>query len=545
MHALRPLDSLPFAGRLNVTLELSIDGTALTINAGDIKKLAFELDLEGFAASASFWVLRDAVSQSDDLIEGFASRSLIETTMTIDRTFDEPGETMDPLVLKGIVVERRVMERAFEELDDVPVMRRLYEIRFVDPAAALWSNHHPAFVGVETTLKQIVEAQLPTQITISSEWEGYETSLPMCAYALGAASFYDWLRWWLDINDVLLRYDAAEQTYSIIDSKPTGDADEFPAPECGELYWVLPEPPRATPRILNTSTEAGTSISTGTNDDALSSLTRDILIRTPVESAGTDRLTLETSRLQGRDAELHGSFTQYPAISMTPGQLMSFESWSTETRYQASQWRILTLVLDAKAQDEDPSRNAGAEFNVYDMTYRFTLEASEDAAWRRRPYVAPTYPFQVEGTIVSEQGEEEEGTYQAYQDETTMLWVYQVYIPLFDVTVSAPYDAQAMPGHFYFPAYKDERVLLGLACTEASIVGFLDWRPGAKLSQDSQGNQLLLGKRDTDETSINHVYEDGNPAFRIERTHGQDRQYVTVEEGLIRFEAFEDEDDST
>jgi len=539
---LPPVDDPHFLGRLNLALTLTIQGKAQQVAAGDIKAFSLELDMEGFRATAGFWVLRNDLSQNTDPIDAFASHASIEVTATLDRYVDEPGKTMEPLTLIGVVVERRVLEWAVPGVGDSPVMRRYYEIAFVDPAAGLWSQHFPAVIAVETTLKQRIEAQLPPSISISSSWRGYEATLPMCAYALGPASFYDWLRWWLDLHDAFLRYDVVENAYTILDQKPSAAAQSFPQQGCGPLRWELPEPPRATLRILNGCTEVGTPIQTGTNDDALASLTRDVLIRTPVANAAAERLTLEGARTRGRDAELHGSFTEFPATRLSPGTVLSFEApWSQETRFRASQWRLLRTKLTATAQDQDPSSDSGAAFNVYDVTYRFALERADDPVWRRRPYVAPAYPFVVEGKIVSEQGEAEEGTYQAYQDQTTMCWVYKVHVPLFDVTVSAPYDAQAMPGHFYFPAYKDERVLLHVHATEATLAGFLDWRPGARLPQDSQGNHLLLGKRGTDETSMNHVYEDGNPAFRIERTHGRDRQIVTIEEGLVRIETREDD----
>ena len=89
------------------------------------------------------------------------------------------------------------------------------------------------------------------------------------------------------------------------------------------------------------------------------------------------------------------------------------------------------------------------------------------------------------------------------------------------------------PGHFYFPAYKDERVLLALDHDRAWIKRFLDWRPGARLPAEGQGNHLLLGKKDGDQTSIRHLYESAKPVLAIERTMAKDTQLIEVKEGTI------------
>lgn len=535
-------DAAP-SNRLKLKLELTIGGKSSLIEAGDIKAFSFDLGLEGFRASAEFWVIRASLLETDDLIGNFATRSEIEVEATLDRMFDEPGETTTPLVLKGRVVQRAVVERSFPDIDGNPVMRRLYSIAFVDSAAALWSQHFPAFLGIDTTLKEVVEAQTVDGVTVTSSWADYEAKLPQCAFCLGPMSFLDWLRWWLDTHNAFLLYDSASAAYEFVDQKPRdGEPTEIPEEDCREIRWVLPEPPRAVVRVVNGSTEVAQATNQGTNADALTGLNHDVLIRSPLGNAGADRLTLDQARFKGRDVQVHGKFAGFPTVSLFPGMLVKFDdALSTEALAKDPTWRVLRLQLSAVATSQDPSDDTGDDSNVYEAQYRFELETADEPVWKRASYSAPVFPFQVEGTIVSEQGEAEEGTYQSYQDETTMLPVYKVKIPLFDVTLAVPYDRQAMPGHFYFPAYKDERVLIDVGSTSSVIAQFLDWRPGAKLPQDTQGNHLLLGKRDTDETSMNHVYEDGNPALRIDRTHGQDRQTVTIEEGLIRFETREDE----
>lgn len=89
------------------------------------------------------------------------------------------------------------------------------------------------------------------------------------------------------------------------------------------------------------------------------------------------------------------------------------------------------------------------------------------------------------------------------------------------------------PGHFYFPAYKHERVLVAIDQHASEIVRFIDWAAGGRLPLDTQGNHILLGKKDKNETSISHVYVDAKPVLTILRNKAGDTQTITVEEGKL------------
>lgn len=57
--------------------------------------------------------------------------------------------------------------------------------------------------------------------------------------------------------------------------------------------------------------------------------------------------------------------------------------------------------------------------------------------------------------VLSETGDEAQGTYQAYQEDGTSLDVYKVKVPLWDEQkVIAPFEPYFMSGHVYFPAYR-------------------------------------------------------------------------------------------
>ena len=114
-------------------------------------------------------------------------------------------------------------------------------------------------------------------------------------------------------------------------------------------------------------------------------------------------------------------------------------------------------------------------------------------------------------------------------------------IPLWaDQKVIVPYDPNLAGGQFYFPAYRDARVVVALHHTEAFLDRFIDFRPEAVLPQDTHGNQLVMGKQATDETYLRHVYKDGKPIFSIVRTKDKDHETIEVAEGVVRWQTKED-----
>ena len=55
------------------------------------------------------------------------------------------------------------------------------------------------------------------------------------------------------------------------------------------------------------------------------------------------------------------------------------------------------------------------------------------------------------------------------------------------------------------------------------------------LPLDSQGNNILMGKKDKNQTTINHVYTDQKPVLTIMRTLDTDTQTLTISEGMIKW----------
>jgi hypothetical protein len=156
-------------------------------------------------------------------------------------------------------------------------------------------------------------------------------------------------------------------------------------------------------------------------------------------------------------------------------------------------------------------------------------------------FTPPVFPIYVEGKVVSEQGDREAETYQIYQDKKTSLDQYKVTIPLWNKQqVVVPFEPNFFTGHFYFPDYKNARVLVALDFHSGRIERFLDWRAGARLPMDGQGNHMLLGKSAKSQTSLHHVYVDDKPVLEMKRTSGKDTEMIKMVEGNLILETKEE-----
>jgi hypothetical protein len=104
---------------------------------------------------------------------------------------------------------------------------------------------------------------------------------------------------------------------------------------------------------------------------------------------------------------------------------------------------------------------------------------------------------------------------------------------MWNKTVSVPAEPMFFSGHFFFPPYKNTRVLVGLYLDRAEFRRFIDWKEGVRTPQDGQGDQVLLGKNKTSQTGLTHDFQDDKPVWRMHRTSGGDTQVIRMGEGHL------------
>jgi hypothetical protein len=566
-----------YLDRLRAELSIDAGGAPFAVASRHVERFDLRLDPWGFEAEVIFWVVCDADPSEDTLFDAFVGPDQLAASLTLGRTFDEVGEEAEALVLAGLAVERSVDERPADEVAGAPVLSRRYRLRFVDRARALWSQHRPTSLYVDATYQALFADNLPDGVTLEHAWAASSTQRPVLSLGLGAAdeaparaapSFFDFTFWLLDREAAGLFYDFAADSYQIADQKPDASSPDSLEPDEVEAIEIVP--PRLRREkvvVLNAYTDAAEARREIANADALEGLRADALARTPVAAEFDARVKRETARARQRKAAARVSLRRTPAAALAPNAAVKLSDRFSDKLFASGKtYRIVTLRLRGAPPDATPApgpdapstegadapppdtdlagQGGGVEADLgrrYALDYELDLELADDPVFHAPPFAPPAWPFFIEGKVVSEIGEADEETYQAYRDETTSVDFYKIAAPLFDhKKIIAPYEPNTLSGQFYFPLYKGERVLVALDFDRAAVAGHLDWRPGARLPLESQGNHLLLGKKGKSQTSLRHTYADGKPSFTIERTSGADHQTIVISEGTIRLETKEE-----
>ncbi len=78
-------------------------------------------------------------------------------------------------------------------------------------------------------------------------------------------------------------------------------------------------------------------------------------------------------------------------------------------------------------------------------------------------------------------GDTGDRAYTVYEDDKTSLDRYRVLLPTWNATIEVPFTPLFQPGHLYFPAYRESRVLVAVGFDRASLLAFLDWGESVRL----------------------------------------------------------------
>ncbi len=561
-----------FTDALKLTLALTIGGTTIKIPGANVKSLETDIHSYGFTAGLSFWVSSE--KGRDPLFSKFVTEDLIQVKLDIEPNLKPKGAKIDPLRLQGYVTDKALLTELTIEnvnLKGDPVLYRNYRISFADPASVLWRQHFPCDLMVDEDIKALIDANQASGVNLKCDWGMLNNKYAINTLSPGSpdegSSFYDFIVWLAATQNGVLRYDGQTNSYTLSGTKgQEGDEMAMSELEVADHRIDFPETFRYDDRFLNVLAEDPQKSETN-RSTAEKGLRRDVLLRIPIASDFETAFKLESKKQKSRKHGVSLTHRRYPLMTYRPGIVVKFEGglWSKKIFLQGKKYRVRDIFLRAKAANDAPDADHNMPYTHYQMDLDSELELKEDKALNLPPFKAPSYPIYVEGKIVSEQGEEKEDTYQIYErpkfkleipfvDDETQAEIdqytekipvtdkegqsekdhYRVKIPLFeDKQVICPFEPLFAPGHFYFPAYKDERVLVALDFHRARIVQFLDWRPGGRLPMDTQGNHILFGKSDESKTSISHIYVDNKPQLNMKRSSSKDTEIIQLQEGTI------------
>jgi len=527
-----------FTGDLSITLSLNIGGQTYDIPAGNIKYLELKLYPYGFNGTVSFVVSSEGVT--DTLFTPITTQSeLIEVSLQAAVFITPSDATSSPLKLSGLVSTRRFTEQTLTNvLPTQPLMLyRHYHLAFADPAQVLWKQHYPCDLFTDSSLQTLIAAQANEKINLKYDWDVLQTQYPVLTLPLGApgglASFYDFIIWLTDSRNGVFSYDFANNQYTLSAAKSqSGTPLSLDALEIARFGIDFPEVVRYQPNVLNAYSESP-KITAVSNDQKATAIRRDYIASYPIAADMQARVTLETARLKQRLHEVWVEYRQFQLQVTAPGQLVDFKgssAWSSALFNQPNTYRVREWQL--LANWVKPGDVPG--YGCYEAELSMRLESSTEL-WVDLPrYILPAYPFFVEGKIQSDKGGDTDATYQFYTDADTSINYYQIKIPLWDnKPVRAAYQPNIDTGQFYFPPYKNARVLVGLNFDNAFIAAFLDWGGGTALPLDSQGNQLVMGKSTSSQNIIKHAYVDSKPELQIQRTQDNDTELLQFSDGYI------------
>jgi hypothetical protein len=527
--------SKAFQVELQLELTLTINGKAFSIPGGQVKHVVLHMASHGFTGSVTFWT---ALEKKDaPLFTAFSKPDLAQVRLSVTAVDPELDPPPAPLVVQGLARSRRILAEVHGTQKNTESVFRRYTIEFADAAQVLWRQHRPVELVTDTSLGEVLDAH-KASLQLTQDWALLRQKQPMLCLAVGAdapeASFYDFVLWYVDSNNGVFSYDCKQNQYLLADSKPSGQAVPLSRLRVHDTQVRLPPPIRHSARVLNALAEGPTTVPLE-QAQAVSGVSHDFMLRTPLTAQAELRQKLEKARLQVPQLQLDLSFKQFPSVDVFPGSLLRLEGtqWPKGATGLDEDQRVLTLDFEAHAEREGQYDEQQALKAHYQALLAIRLESASEPIVSLPPYRLPHYPIHVEGLVHSPGGEPEDRRYLITDDEKTSLSSFHMMIPLWNKTVSVPAEPTHMPGHFFFPPYKNTRVLVGLHFDSAELIRFIDWKPGVRSPQDGQGDQLLLGQNKTSQTGLTHDFQDDKPVWRIHRTSGGDTQVVRMGEGHL------------
>jgi hypothetical protein len=531
-----------FEDDLACTLAVWCAGVSTAVPGANIKRIDLTLAPHGFAGEVAFWVRADAAGDALHLV--LAGDAPIELELGVARA-RYLGTPPPPLAVRGAVIARRFVELTTDDIAGQPVRFRRYTLAMVDPARAAWSLHRPTVVAVDKSLADVIRAQLVGEMALDVAWPELTQKRALVGLGLGQdeASFHDFVVWLAASRSGHFLLDYATRGYQLADRKPrVASPSALDRATVAELEVVLPEPTRHQQRFLNswTGMDAVTAVELS---GARPPLTHDVLVHTPIPREVAALVDRDARRLATGRHELAVTFRQVPEVLLAPGAGLKLDddSFSAKLVGFGEPLRVVELALSARAVDESAEHDLELDATTYAIALSARLEHEDDSRTRAPAFRAPRYPFEVEGHVLSAVGATGDRAYTVYEDTATSQDRYRVALPTWNVTVEVPFTPLFQPGHMYFPAYRDARVLVAVGFDRARLTGFLDWGPSVRLPLATQGNHILFGKNATSETSLRHWYVDSLPELHLRRAHAGNVGVVAVKEGTILIETFDDE----
>ncbi|MCP3101812.1 hypothetical protein LZ198_23325 [Myxococcus sp. K15C18031901] len=534
---------MAFQERLSLSLTLAVGGQSFTIPGGQVEAFSVRLLPHGFTATVSFWT----GLEKDDaaLFTAFNTPALLDVKLTVAGGYPIPEPPPKPLLLHGLARAREMEARTHGVVEGAPVRFRRYTVAFEDAARVLWRQHRPTELRTDTSLADLLTEHTAGAFTLDCDWDVLDEKRPLICLGLGedapGVGFYDFVAWLAASRGGVWTYDCMKDRYALAARKaPVGKAVLLSREKVGQAEVVFPSVPRHGARVLNASA-VQPSTKPLTSKVAVAGVHQDHLVRTPILSQVEQRQTLEEARLRAPQRRVRLTFSHFPTVAVHPGAGIRLEGarWGGVAVGTGEDLRSVELSLEARSLNPGPHAGLQTKDAGYDVAMSVLLERVADLTVALPPHRVPRYPIHVEGKMLAPGGGEKDRIYLLSEDKKTSVLTWRITVPLWNKVVSVPSEPGFFPGHFYFPPYKNARVLVALHFDRAALHRHLDWADAARLPQDGQGDSILLGKNDTSQTSIIHDFQDARPVWHLRRVSGPDTETVRMAEGVMMLQTKE------
>ncbi|NNB89106.1 hypothetical protein [Corallococcus exiguus] len=538
--------TLLFSEKLKLELTVTAGEQAFAIPGGQVRDFSLRMTPTGFSCELTFWTSLEKADAA--LFTAFSKPDLVRVRLALSGVFNPPPT---PLVVQGIVTEKRVGGTAHGNKDSVAVAFRQYTVLFEDPARVLWKQHRPVELHTAKKLSDLLDAHKPGGLLLTYDWDALEAKQALVCLGIGddhaAASFYDFVLWFVDTRGGVLTYDSPKDTYTFSAKKlATGTVTGLSRKHVSRVDVEMPPVIRHSTRVLNGFGAGATTVALE-QPQAVAGIQHDMLVRTPIATEAEQRQSVEKGRLRVRKRRLRLTFSDVPPIALHPGALIKLDGgrWSPDLTGLGEDHRVAELAFDGVGLQAGPHDGQQETMQGYTVSLSVLLEQKSDPVPELPAYRPPRYPIYVEGKMHSPGGEATDRIYLQVDDQKTSVTNYRVAIPLWNKTVSVPAEPGEFPGEFYFPPYKNERVLVALHFDHAALHRFLDWGEGVRMPQDSQGDQILFGKNGANQTALTHDFKDNKPVWNLGRVNSNDTEIIRLSEGHLLIQTKENSGGAT
>jgi hypothetical protein len=465
-------------------------------------------------------------------------------------TFEEgllPQALYQPIEMQltAVLTERAMSEHTSRTAPDVIVSYREYRARFADPAQAIWRQHFPLALYTRKSVKQVVEKHRPGLFSIL--FKGSDLSKTEDQIFVGCdirnrpserASFYDWLMWRVEKARATWEYDYNNNVYRVMRRPERAQPFEVYAEDIGKVLTYYPEESRFQEWLLNDYVPAARQAQVP-NLQGLTGVWQDHLFHSEVMLEFEAEWLQRISRWKMPDPEFVLHFKRFPLKPFSPGVGLKFDLdpmafpnehmvIPKEAQRGRMPSRVYRLRLRGESLEDDVSPiYQGRSDGKFKLQLAVWLQSSRDRIGRLPQYIQPRYPVDIEGVIACDN----QGSmiYQYYTELLTNVKYYLVRIPLFyNQKIRVPYIPNKDTGHFYFPPYKNERVLVSLFSDRSEIKSFLDWRMTAETPLSTQGNQIVMGRELANGAAMRLWYAGEVPELWLQRYKDESFQYVRL-----------------